>query len=351
MFESARLKLTVWYLLIIMLISAVFSLIIYQGVTMELRRGVYHEEIRKKAEELNIKLPGKISSREMLKPELNNLTPRKFLQEELEDAKNRVKIFLLFINYGIFVFSAGAGYFLAGRTLQPIEESMEREKRFIADASHELRTPLTSLMTTVEVALRDKKINLKKAIIVLKSNLEDVQSLRSLTDDLLYLTRFQNSSHSMEMSSVNLTYLIKKTSKQILPLVEKDKLKLTLNLNKCSIRGNSESLVNLMLIFLDNAVKYSDTGDKIVVRLFPEGKSAIIEIQDEGVGIKEKDLPHIFDRFFRADDSRSKTKTHGYGLGLSLAQKIVKAHKGLIKVKSRFGKGTVFTVQIPLERA
>jgi len=135
MFRSARFKLTAWYLLIIMLISALFSLVIYRGVTLELEMRFSLIEQRFEMQNFRMNHPP--------------LSSPPLFEEDLATAKRRVLMMLLYINGVILVFSGGAGYFLAGRTLGPIENALEEQKRFVADASHELRTPLTALKTSI----------------------------------------------------------------------------------------------------------------------------------------------------------------------------------------------------------
>ncbi len=155
MFHSARIKLTCWYLLIIVIVSLIFSLAIYRGLIFEIERGLRMQ-----------------SRRNILRERIEkNLPPPSDLFEELkgedkllfEEAKQRVITDLFLVNLGIFIISGGLSYFLAGKTLKPIEDMVEDQKRFIADASHELRTPLTTMKTEIEVTLRDKLFDLQQA--------------------------------------------------------------------------------------------------------------------------------------------------------------------------------------------
>lgn len=145
MFKTARLKLTAWYLLFIMAISLSFSAFIYRGVTLEFQRRLSAIEHR-----LELRRHGFV-------PPAGRA---QFFVQDLEEARQRLWLILIYTNGAIFLFSAIAGYFLAGRTLKPIEQSLEEQKRFVAEASHELKTPLTALQTSVEVALRDQKLGL-----------------------------------------------------------------------------------------------------------------------------------------------------------------------------------------------
>src|SRR4030042_6056054 len=162
MFKKARLKLTAWYLAIIMFISLSFSAFIYKSVTLELQNRFNIIERRLEIRDYNFGPPqaGQVE----------------FFIEDLEASRNRILLVLLYTNITILIFSSIAGYFLAGKTLNPIEKSMEEQRRFVADASHEFRTPLTSLKTSIEVALRDKKICLNDAKTVLKGSLDDMET-------------------------------------------------------------------------------------------------------------------------------------------------------------------------------
>lgn len=353
MFQEARLKLTAWYLLIIMLVSTFFSLAIYVGISRELERGFRRAELRLRAQEFNISLPPHFSDvPEDLPVPLRETAPHFFvLMEDLEAAKKRLALGLLAVNGFILGISAMAGYVLAGKTLKPIETALEEQKRFVADSSHELRTPLTALKTSLEVALRDKKLSLSQAKKVIKSNLEDVDGLQGLAHKLLALANLQSNGKNLDFRKVDMAGVANQAYRKILPLAKAKKIELKTKLVKQTVLGNTESLEEMLLIFLDNAVKYTPKGGKVELIAKTPGKNLIITITDTGIGIAKKDVPHIFDRFYRADQSRSKQKADGFGLGLSLAKRIIELHHGSVTVASAVGKGTTFTIKLPLKQA
>jgi len=352
MFRSARLKLTFWYLLIIMLISLFFSALIYIGVSRELEGGFHRAEIRHRAEELGIPMPRRWPMRpENLDPRLQELRPHFFQVEDLEATKRRVGFFLLIINGVILGISALAGYFLAGKTLRPIEKAMEEQKRFVADTSHELRTPLTALKTSMEVALRDKKMSLNEAKKVIKSNLEDIDSLQSLSNNLLSLANFQNNGQNLVFEEIDIAGVIKKAHQKILPLAKEKNIDIKINVKKQNILANKESLEQMILIFLDNAVKFTPQKGKVTITTKTNKKHLILEVKDTGIGIAKKDIPYVFVRFYQGDQSRSKSKAAGFGLGLSLAKRIIEIHKGLVNVSSILNRGTTFTIKLPLKHS
>lgn len=352
MFKSARLKLTGWYLLIIMLVSVFFSTVIYLGTVQELERGFHRAELRFRAEELGIPLPQGFQERsEDLPPRLREISPRFFSVEELQTTENRLRLNLLMINGVILGLSAVVGYFLAGKTLKPIEESLEEQKRFVADASHELRSPLTALKTSMEVALRDKKMSLTEAKKVIKSNLEDIDSLQSLSNNLLSLANLQSNGRNFVFKKVDIAEVVKSAYRKLLPLAKEKNIKIRIEFKKQTILANKESLEGMVFIFLDNAIKYTPQDGEVVVKTKVGKRNLVIKIKDTGIGISKEDIPHIFDRFYRVDQSRSKESVLGFGLGLSLAKRIIEIHKGTVEVSSGLRKGTTFTISLPLKHS
>ena len=352
MFKSARIKLTGWYLLIIMLISISFSAVIYRETCREMERGFRRAELRNQAEDLGIPLPRRFPDRpEDLPLRLREIQPRFAFIEDFQAAKERLVFTLLMINGIILGISALAGYFLAGKTLKPIEETMEEQKRFVADASHELRTPLTALKTSMEVALRDKKMSLNEAKKEIKSNLEEINSLQSLSNNLLSLANFQNNGKNLFFEEINIAEAVTRAHQKISPLASQKNIDIKINVKKQNIVANKESLEQMILIFLDNAVKFTRHKGKVTITTKTNKKHLILEIKDTGIGIAQKDIPHVFDRFYQADQSRSKIKTAGFGLGLSLAKRIVEIHKGQVEVLSVLNKGTTFTIKLPLKHS
>ncbi len=306
MFKQARIKLTVYYLAIIMAISVFFSLIIYRGATFELQR----------IETIQTQRRPMIGGPPILDPEI------------IKETKRRITFSLFVTNVVILGLSAGSGYFLAGKTLEPIRKNMEEQKEFIGSASHELRTPLTSLKTEIEVGLRDKKFTAMAARKILVSNLEEVDKMQKLSDYLLRLNRLESGKNVFGMLKVDL----KKVAINAI-----GKRKVNSDLEKSVVVGNEDALSELVGILIDNAFKYSPNGNSITIRV----KNQQIEVSDKGIGIPKGDLPYIFDRFYRSDKSRTKD---GYGLGLSIAKQIADLHGAKIKVESKLGVGSTFKV-------
>ncbi len=326
MFTAARLKLTGWYLLIIMVISGLFSVYVYRSLTIEISRGLRLQVLR----------------------DYPFGPPPDYDLSVFDDARNRVAVDLLLVNGGILVVSGFAAYFLAGKTLHPIEVMVEDQKRFVADASHELRTPLTAMKTEIEVALRDKKLAAKEALDLLASNLEEVNKMQSLSNYLLSLNRYQNSAVRLAFTRVYLSEVVSKAVSGVGPLAAQKHLSLDVRGEDVGVSANLTSLVELTTLLLDNAIKYSHPDNRVVITTGQESRQAFLSVQDFGVGIKAGDLPYIFNRFYRADSSRNKTQVDGYGLGLSIAKNIAELNHGTISVDSAPGTGSTFTLKVPL---
>ncbi len=345
MFKQARIKLTVQYLMIIMIISIFFSLVIYRALTFELTRIENAQRLR-----IELGLPFGIS----LPPASGTDFPRRlYIDPELiQDTKNRIGLLLLIINVVILSGSSAAAYYLAGITLKPIKDMLDEQNRFITDASHELRTPITALKSEIEVNLRDKNLKLSDAKALLKSNLEETNHLQSLTDELIKLTQYQgkNDEHKIVMSSVSLGLILDESINQVKSMAKNKKITLTNTAADFNIEANAPLLSELFIIFLDNAIKYSPKNSEIKISDKKTDGHVIVSIADSGMGISKEDISHIFDRFYRTDKSRSKTNTSGYGLGLSIAKQIIDKHHGFIKVQSQVDKGTTFLIELPLKQ-
>lgn len=344
MFTSARLKLTTWYLLIIMLVSVSFSLAMYKVLTSELDRV---ERLHILRQERQISLPDFNNIPLQLRQRLPH--PLRIDPELVAETKNRLKMILFLINGGIFGISSLAGFFLAGRTLKPIKDMVDEQNRFITDASHELRTPITSLKTEIEVNLRDKKLS-KDTKKILESNLEEVNNLQTLSDNLIKLTQYQKINGNIVFEETSLKEIVDEACRKVTNLAKHNKVSIHNKVKDHVIQANRQSLSEAFVIFLDNAIKYSHKNTSVTLSSYTIDHSVVADIKDEGIGIDKEDRPHLFDRFYRADKSRTKTDIQGYGLGLSIAKQIIDKHQGTISVESEVGKGTTFSVKLPCKQ-
>lgn len=330
-FKIAYLKLTVFYVAVIMLISVAFSVAIYNISAQEVGKGLGRQSAMMRDVQENSPL---FQAFEDIR------------QSQIDEINANVRRNLVYFNLLILLISTVASYFFAKWTLRPIEESVEAQNRFTADASHELRTPLTAMRTEIEVALRDRELNLAKSKELLASNLDEIAKLESLSGALLKLARHDNKNGKVH-STLNISDVLVEAYERVESLARAKNIKFDNKLVEAKVRGDKPSLVELFVILLDNAVKYSPKNKEIGIKMEKKEHFVIINIIDHGVGIKNVDLPHIFERFYRADQSRNKEKADGYGLGLAIAKNITEIHGGSISAKSKPGEGSEFSVKIP----
>lgn len=321
-----------------MIVSIMFSLHIFRIMGSEIDNMERQRRIRYMQVESDWRIPRVLRSYL-----LNRLDP-----EVIAELKKRLAIQLISINGGIFIFASIAGYFLAGRTLKPISLMVTDQKRFIADASHELKTPITSLRSEIEVGLNDKKMTLKDSKLLLASNLEEVIKLQNLIETLLTLSKKEELRVDNNFQSVSLEKVIANALKKLNGSVKKKNIRINAETRNIHVRGLEDKLTELFVILLDNAIKFSFDGTRIDIKIQKNSAFARISLKDQGIGISQSDLKHVFDRFYRADFSRVKINEQGFGLGLSIAKEIVNLHSGSINVKSKLNKGTEFIVKLPL---
>ncbi len=348
MFKSARLKLTGWYLLIIMLISILFSMVIYAGINREYDRFERNAKLRLEREKQGLPSYEEFRKERQRQGLYVPPMPQSADPGLITQARTRLQIILLAVNLVVLGVAGLAAYFLAGRTMRPIAEMVEEQNRFITDASHELRTPLTSLKSEIEVNLRDKKLTLAQAKNLLKSNLEEVNNLGKLSDNLIKLTQYQKTNNHINFEKVSLLAIIQEAQKKVTGMAKGKNIMIRNRVKDCTLKADLQSLCELFVILLDNAIKYSPKNKSIIMDSRKVDHVVAIDVKDQGIGIDKEDIPHLFDRFYRSDKSRAKGNVQGYGLGLSIAKQIVDRHEGLISVKSEIGKGTNFTIELPM---
>jgi len=328
MMRSVAVRLTLVYLAIIMALSIGFSLVIYHISSDELRRGS--------------RPPGAVLSL-VDDPIRNSFELAR--QAQLQRGRHSLQVNLVMLNVATLALGAIVSYGLARRTLQPIEEAFEAQGRFTADASHELRTPLTAMQTSIEVGLRNPHLALKDSKELLQSMLDEVKKLGSLSNGLLKLTR---SGQEMPAAPVPLADVATEAAAQLALTAKNKQITIENKTDETVVRGDFISIKEALVILVDNAIKYSPEQTTITLTSRQQGRFGYITVTDQGQGIKATDMTHIFDRFYRADSSRSRHQVEGYGLGLSIAQKIVQAHNGTIGVSSQLGEGSVFTIKLPI---
>lgn len=260
--------------------------------------------------------------------------------------------FLFLLCAVCIMLAAGGGYYMAAKNIKPLEILFAREHEFAADASHELRTPLTVLSLGVESLQNDDESKLSGfAQEVLRDMQHETKYMSRLIEALLTLARGDEENTPLARAKVDLTEVAVKVCNKMRPLAAKKGLELEYaagDAPQVFILGDKNKMEQLLIIFIDNAIKYSESGT-ITVTVDADSMHAVIKVMDEGIGISESDAQKIFERFYRVDKARSRT-AGGFGLGLNIARIIVVRHGGTVSVKPRSPHGSIFTVRLPLYR-
>lgn len=330
MFESARLKLTFFYLAIILLLSITLSF----GTRWLAQREFERSNAAQRGQLRGLFMQGP----DLFAPSLDEI--RGVQQTHEAEVQQKLNEYVLFINLGALVFGSIASYWFASRTLRPLEEAHEAQKRFTADASHELRTPLTTMRTENEVFLRQKGFNKTEAKELIKSNLEEVQRLEELSSNLLLLTQYEGA--ELTTGPLPIIDLIQGTSDALAKTYPQLAKRLKVTLQDSTIEVHKDSTIQLLSIILDNALKYTPASSPIEIQGHLDDGHYQLVIDDQGPGLNPADLPFIFDRLYRGDKARSKVP--GYGLGLSLAKEIAKANKATLSADNNEAGGARFIV-------
>lgn len=331
MFRSATFKLTLWYLAIITGISLVFSVVIYHFAATALQAGLHSQTMR-----IYRNFP------------VFNGSPLLVTRGDLQTGEHHILLRLIDFNVLVVILAGVASYFLARRTLQPIEAAHRRQQRFTADVSHELRTPLTSLKMSSEVALLDTQATKPALREALASNLEEADKMNILINNLLRLTKLDDDEVQAGFAKLKSSTVIATAIEQTKAMTSVKQITITQEGKAAPLYGDEASLVQLLVILLDNAVKYSPEKSTVTINTTTVGPNTLIRITDKGAGISPEALPYVFDRFYRADASRAKgASREGYGLGLSIAKLISDRHRGIITLTSQLGMGTTASIELP----
>jgi len=353
----ATMRLSLSYLAIIMVLSLGFSLVFY-GVSMRMGLNVQVLSTISDPKGVPEFTSGQPAHGVVTQPAPGNstkITDTTNVAEVDEQLKKRLlavqeslKKLLVAFNAGILCVGSVFSYVLARRTLRPIEASMNAQAQFASDASHEFRTPLAVMQTELEVALNQPDLRISRAKTALKSCYQEVIRLKLLSDGLLRLALTEQ--RPDVSNPVALDEVANEAINQLLKSAQAKRITITDDVPRLYVLGDKQGLVQILVILLDNAIKYSPDGTTVRIVGDTRGKNALLHIQDQGYGIAKKDIRHIFERFYRADTSRTRQGISGYGLGLSIAYQIARQHDGAISVASVIGEGSTFTLQLPVKK-
>jgi signal transduction histidine kinase len=318
MFGDARLRLTLWYLAILATIVAVLSLVIYRILIS-------------------------LQNNELL---ALGVAPRRGIASLFARDEGILAVQILALDAGVLILAAFGAYVLAGRTLAPIEQAMDRQQRFAAAASHELRTPLTVLRGSMEVALLNRRTPEEYEDILRRAAAEATR-MGDLVADLLALARTRHDGEMLSRDLLDLRDIAREAAEGIRPLAEHKHQNLELELEKALlVQGDALKLRQVVSILLDNAVAYTPAKGTIRLSGHRDRHHVMLAVRDTGRGIAPEHLSRLFEPFYRVDSARGGESAHT-GLGLALAAWIARAHHGQIAVESQVGVGTVFSLTLP----
>ena len=451
---SLKSKLTIWYMLILLVVLTFFSFLLF----FQMKKALYQEVsnfLHSEVESINNELLGKdinnqrphytdmylsfsnkdnklgfynssgeyllgdtidgilaenISSRSFYKiisgnksewalisrPQINNgqitgytLLARSLIHEET--TLNNLLIIIIFAVPLTLLIASGGGYFLANRALSPIDKitntareishsnlseriemksnnndeiarlidtlnqlldrldtAFNRQKQFTADASHELRTPIAVIRAQVEEVLENETVSGGEYRQALHAVKKQIVHMSNLIGQMLLLSRVDENQNQLEKEPFDFNFLVESLMEEMenLALIKNISLLTKIETRPIYIKADQSLITQLLLNLIDNAIKYSNIGGKVVLKVDDLGDKLKIDIKDEGSGIAEEHLSNIFVRFYRVDKSRSR-KNGGSGLGLAICRWIAEAHQGQISVTSIQGQGTTFTVELP----
>jgi two-component system, OmpR family, sensor histidine kinase CiaH len=263
------------------------------------------------------------------------------LEPEEEALDHLLAVLLLGGGAAIVVATIG-GWFLAGKALTPVQQAFERQNVFVADASHELRTPLAVIRANAEFLQEREPASEEAAEIV-----SETDRLSTLVDSLLAVARGDRNG-GVAYDELDLGAVVEGSAASMRALAAERGIALDVSAApELRVKGSREQLRQLVVILVDNALRYTHEGGRVEVDVARRDGSAVMAVTDTGIGIPAEALQHVFERFYRADDARTR-ESGGAGLGLAIAEKLVDEHGGRIAAESTPGEGSTFTVTLPL---
>ena len=232
---------------------------------------------------------------------------------------------------------------LSGLAVKPVKKAWEQQKQFVADASHELKTPLTVILANNNIMMSHKDSTVADERQWLESTEEEANHMKKLIDNMLFLAKSDVGETKMQLSTVDFSEIAEACALNFEPVAFEKEIMTDAQIESgITLNGDATQLNQLAHILVDNAVKYADSGTTVTIRLQKHGDKVEFSVNNKGNPIPKEDIEHIFDRFYRAEKSRT---TKGYGLGLSIARRITEGMNGKILVESNIENGTTFTVR------
>ena len=240
-----------------------------------------------------------------------------------------------------------------GNTFNIMSERLENmdamKTEFVSNASHELKTPLSSIKILVQSLIFQKNVDEAVYRDFLNDINMEMDRLNDVISDLLLLTKIEDEASALNLEKLSFSELVERAVKGLQVIADNNNVDLDLNIgNDVALYVDELKLSIAVVNLVENAIKYTDSGGHVLVSVFSKGSQAFVEVKDNGPGIPKDELERIFERFYRVDKARAR-KTGGTGLGLHISQRIVRLHGGEITVASDYGKGSTFTLMVPIK--
>ena len=281
--------------------------------------------------------------------EINGETKTIQIVRNIDSEESMLHQLIIIMTVGISIGSilaVIAGYFLAGRALIPIQRSWEAQQQFVSDASHELRTPLAVIQSRADVLFQKPEATIQDRALDISVISKETRRLSKLVTNLLTLARSDSNQVEIAKTQFALEEVVQDVVEQYEDIADFQGKKIYATVkNKISFIGDKERIHQLLVILVDNSIKFTMEGGEIQLLAMERTNSVIIQVKDTGIGIPKEELSKIFNRFYQVEQSR--TNREGTGLGLSIAKWIVEKHDGVIKVDSTLENGTTFEISFP----
>ena len=257
-----------------------------------------------------------------------------------------LRIEIVVLDAGVLVLVGGLAYAFARRTLRPVQRNVEAQRRFVSNASHELRTPLSIMRTEFQVARRGD-ISAVDVPRLLDEGLDEIRRMTTIVEDLLTLSRIDAQQENLVFAPMDVSALVGRTVDRMRIYGLNYDVSVDFSSTESAVvLADSDHLERAILNLIKNAIEHSPSGTSVRIEVASEGDAVEVRVQDTGEGISAKDMPHIFERFYRAQASEFRERG-GSGLGLSVARWVIEAHRGTITVRSTGGTGTEVVVELP----
>ncbi|MGH7204468.1 MAG: sensor histidine kinase [Candidatus Levyibacteriota bacterium] len=333
MFKQAQIKLTIFYSTLFLLLFWSFSFGLYYWMDSSFGEGYISQVSQRQGDTHDTPF---------------NAKNARVVTVAADVALDQLRNILIVLNGGLLIAIPIASWFLAKRTLRPVQQIHEQQNQFVSDASHEMRTPLAIIGGEIDVVLKKKRSaeDYKKTLISTK---EETTRISHLVENLLFLAKSDQNSQVFTFENVDITDSINDVTKALHSKSQQKHITVIFNADKVTtapvVEGHALLLRQLFFNLLDNAISYTPKNGTITILLTETKNSIKIAFRDTGIGIAPDDQHKILNRFYRVDPSRSVTK--GYGLGLAIVTTILQRHHGQLHIASEVGKGSTFTIELP----